>query len=367
MLADAALLSELEDVVEHGSPGRRAEMLKRITNLFVEGANAFTEEHVQIFDDVFDRLIAEIEAKARVELSIRLAAVGNAPPRVVRRLAQDDNISVAGPVLQHSGRLEEPDLLDVAKNKSQEHLLAIANRNQIAETVTDVIVRRGDREVVRNVAGNPGARLSETGFSTLVQKAEKDGILAEKVGQRADIPQPLFRELLAQATQVVQTRLFVAAKPETQAEIRRVLDEISSEVATNAAPRDYAAAQQAVLKMQRAAKLDEAALATLASEGHYEETVAGLSVLCKVPIEIIDRLMASKRADPLLIVCKAAGFGWPTARAIILVRTNGHGMSSHSLEIIYRNFERLSVSTAQRVVRFWHARHSAHEATGIGS
>jgi len=365
MLADGPLLSLLEDVVEHGPPRRRAEMLKRVTNHFVDGANAFTEEHVQIFDEVFDQLVAKIEEKARVELSIRLAAVGNAPPRIVRRLAQDDNICVAGPVLQHSGRLEEADLLDVAKSKSQEHLLAIANRSQIAESVTDVVVRRGDREVVRNVAGNPGARLSETGFSTLVRKAEKDGILTEKVSHRTDIPQPLFRDLLVRATQVVQRRLFVTATPETRAEIKRVLAEIST--GTNVAPRDYAAARRTVLNIQRAGTLDEAALATFASEKQYEETVAGLSVLCKIPIEIIDRLVVSERVEPIIIVCKAAGFAWSTAQAIIVVRTDGHRMSSRSLETTCRDFERLSASTAQRIVRFWYARHCTDQATGIES
>jgi len=354
MFADAHQLSALEDVIEHGSPRRRAEMLKRVTSIFVEGANAFTDEHVQVFDDVFNRLISEIEAKARVELSAQLATVSNAPPRVVRRLAQDDDISVARPMLRFSDQLEEPDLLDVAKSKSQEHLLAIANRNQIAESVTDVVVRRGDREVVRNVAGNPGAQLSETGFSTLVKKAGKDGILAQKVGLRADIPLPLFRDLLTQATRVVQQRLFERAKPETQAEIRRVLAGISSEVGSNAAPRDYAAAQKAILKLQRDAELDEAALAKFVSKGQYEEAVAGLSVLCKLPIEIIDRLMAGKHADPILIVCKATGFAWPTARAIIVMGAGGHGMSNQSLEIAHRHFERLSAPIAQRIVRFWH-------------
>ena len=119
------------------------------------------------------------------------------------------------------------------------------------------------------------------------------------------------------------------------------------------------------MKLQRAAKLDEAALATFASEGHYEETVAGLSVLCKLAIEVIHRFMASKHADPMLVVCKAAGFAWPTVRAILLVRTDEHCMLNQSLETTNRNFERLSVSTAQRIVRFWHARHSAHQATGV--
>jgi uncharacterized protein (DUF2336 family) len=351
--ADSSLLSTLEDIVERGSSGRRAELLKRIANLFVESANSFSEEQVQFFDDVFNRLISEIEAAARFELSVSLAEVGNAPPRIVRRLALDEDSSVARPVLQRSLRLEEPDLLDVAKSKSQGHLLAISNRAQITAPITDVLVQRGDREVLRNVAKNSGARLSQTGFSTLVRKAAKDGILAEEVGQREDIPQQLFRELLVQATQVVQKRLFAAARPETRAKIQRVLDEISSGFEINIVPRDYGAAQSAILEIQRVAKLNEAALAKMAGDGHYEETVAALSALCKIPIKVMHRIMENKRADPELVVCKASGFAWSTARAIILLRTDGRGMSSLSLDGRHRNFEKLSMSGAQDVLRLW--------------
>ena len=357
MFEDAALVSALEDLLERGSQGRRIQMLGRLTDLFVEGANAFTNQHLKVFDDVFNRLIAEVETEARVQLSVRLAAVGNAPPQIVRRLAEDDDIGVAGPVLQHSERLEEPDLVAVANSKSQGHLLAIANRSEIAEAITDVIVRRGNREVVRSVAGNPGARLSEASFARLVKKAEKDGFLAEKVGHRADISPSVFRELVEQSTQVVLTRLFATAKPKTRAQLRRLLGEISRETETAGAPRSYAAAQRAVLGIQRTSKLDEAAVAQLGLEKRYEETVAALSLLCRVSIEVIDQLMTDERADPILVLCKAAGLTWPTARAIVRLRNNGRSMSSHSIESTCRKFERMSVSAAQFVVRSWQAQH----------
>lgn len=353
MIADAPLLSELEILVKHGSRGRRAELLKGLTNLFVGRAADFTEEHVQLFDDVFNRLVAEIEENARFELSSSLARLANAPPRIVRRLAQDDDSSVAGPVLQYSERLEDPDLLDVARSKSQGHLLAISNRNQIAEMITDVLVRRGDREVVRNVAENKGALFSHAGFSILIRKADRDGILAEKVGQRADIPQVLFRELFLHATQIVQKRLVATAGPETQAKIRRVLAEISNQLGINATPPDYSAAQHVVEKIRREDKLDEAAIVNLASAGRYEETVAALSQVCKIPIEVMHRTMADKRADSILVVCKAAGFAWPTAQAVVLLRRKGHGMSSHSLQSNQRIFEKLSSAAAQDVIRLW--------------
>src|SRR5216684_7528726 len=356
MSAPASLIPELEEVIQNGSPERRAEALKRITALFLDGAPRFNDDHVRLFDDVFNCLIAEIESKARSELSHRLAPVGNAPVEVVRRLAQDDDIAVAGPVLKQSRRLAETDLVDIAQTKSQAHLLAISGRPGIAEPVTDVLVRRGDQEVVRSVADNRDARLSEGSFFTLVDRAGKDGVLAEKVGLRPDIPPRLFRDLLLKATEVVQQRLLASAKPETQAEIRRVLAKVSHEVAAKAAPRDYSAARRTVEALRREGKLDEAALVEFANTGKYEETVAALACLCAAPIEVVDRLMRGDRPDPILILCKSAGWGWPTAKAIIMARPTGRAPSSQGLDAAYSNFERLSSATAQRVMRFWQVR-----------
>jgi uncharacterized protein (DUF2336 family) len=351
-----SLIPELENVVQHGSPERRAEALKRITALFLDGAPRFNDDHIRLFDEVFNCLINEIETKARGELSHRLAPVGNAPVEVVRRLAHDDDIAVAGPVLKQSPRLAEGDLVDIAQTKSQAHLLAISGRQGIAEPVTDVLVRRGDREVVYSIADNRAARLSDHSFFTLVDRAGNDGMLAEKVGLRPDIPPRLFRDLLLKATEVVQQRLFASAKPETQAEIRRVLAKVSHEVAAKAAPRDYSAAQQKVEALRREGKLDEATLVGFAQQRQYEETVAALASLCAVPLEVVDRLMGGDRPDPVLILCKSAGWGWPTVKTVITARPSASGVSNQGLDNAFTNFERLSPTTAQRVMRFWQMR-----------
>jgi uncharacterized protein (DUF2336 family) len=357
MFAATSLIPELEDIVQHSSRERRAEALRRITTLFVDGAPTFNDDHVQLFDEVFSHLIAEIEAKARAALASQLAPVDNAPPTVVRQLAQDDDITVAAPVLTHSRRLDDKALVEIAKSKGQAHLLAIAGRPEIGVAVTDVLVNRGDREVVRNVADNLKAKLSDSGFSTLIKRAEGDGVLAQKVGQRPDIPPHLFRALLMQATDLVQKRLLSKAKPETAAEIRRVLAKVSSEIGAKAAPRDYSEAQRTIAAMKQAGQLNERELASFAREKCFEETVVGLSVLCAVPIEVMDRLMGGERADPILILCRAAGFSWQTVRAIILSRPVKPGVAvAKGLDEAQGNFERLSASTAQRVVSFWQVR-----------
>ncbi len=360
MNASASLIPELEEVIQSGSPERCANTLRRITNLFLEGAEKYNEEQVSLFDDVLCQLVTEIESKARAELAQRLAPVNNAPVELVRHLAHDNDITVAGPVLQQSPRLNETDLVDIAETKSQAHLHAIARRQGIGELVTDVLVRRGDQDVARSVASNVTARLSNEAFSALVSRAEKDGILAENVGRRPDIPPYHFRQLLMRATEVVQRRLLASAGPETQAEIRRVLASISRELDQVAGPCDFAPAQRTVLSLHKAGTLGEAQLLEFADARKVEETVATLSALCGVPIETVDRLTAGERPDPVLILCKAVGFGWPTARAIILARAGNKRVSEAMLEAAQANYDRLSPTTARRVLRFWQVR-QVHE------
>jgi uncharacterized protein (DUF2336 family) len=359
MGAPASLLPELEDVVQHGTAEKRAETLRRITTLFLDGAPNFNDHHVALFDDVIGCLIEEIEAKALAELARRMAPVANAPPGLVRKLAVSDDIEVAGPLLKEA-RLDVPDLMYVAETKSQAHLLALASRAGINEAISDILVARGDRDVVRSIATNRDARLSEDAFTTLVHRAEQDGVLAEKVGMRTDIPPRLFRQLLMQASDVVQKRLLAQAKPETQAEIRKVLAKVTDEVATKAAPRNYTAALAAVRALHKERKLTEADIAEYANAGRYEETIAALATLCAVPVEVVDRLMSGERADPVLILARAAGFGWPTVRSIMCARPGGKP-SNQALDAAFENFERLTAATAQRVVRFWQVRQGTGE------
>jgi Uncharacterized protein conserved in bacteria len=188
MSAQASLIPELEEVIQRGSSEKRTKTLRRVTTFFLDGASQFNDDHLGLFGLVFSRLIAGAEVKARAELAHRLAPLGTVPAEVVLRLAHDDDIAVAGPVLAQSRQLAETDLVTIARTQSEAHLLAIAGRARIGEAVTDVLVRRGAREVAHRVADNPGARLSERSFCTLVERAKSDSILAEKVGLRPDIP-----------------------------------------------------------------------------------------------------------------------------------------------------------------------------------
>ena len=199
MQAATSLISDLETAITSSGSDRRIETLRRVTDLFLSNADRYDPEQVQVFDDVLGRMIVHIEQRALAELSERLGPVDNAPLEVIRTLALNDAIEVAGPVIENSSRLSVSDLVSIASTKSQDHLLAISGRKQIDESVTDVLVERGNTAVVRKVAVNQGARLSSPGYVALVRRAENDDELTDSVGRRADLPPQLFQELLQKA------------------------------------------------------------------------------------------------------------------------------------------------------------------------
>lgn len=356
-MSRASLIPELEDVIQRGSSARRGEALRRITDLFSDGAGKLNESHVQLFDDVFCRLAAEVDANARAELSARVAVLGNAPRELIRCLAKDADAAVARAVLRRSQRLEESDLVEVAETKSQAHLLALSKRKFLPQPVMDILVRRGEQAVLRSLAENLDARLSDAHFAALVERGDYDSVLAEKVGLRPDVPPKLFRDLLLRGTQALQQRLLALAKPEIRSEIARVLAEASAGAAAETVQRDYANAHRKILELSEPGRLDETTLVELAKSGHSEDMIAALSFSCAVPIDVVERLMAAERPDPVLILCKSAGWGWPTVKAILETMPQCCGLSSRDLDTAYENFERLSPTTAQRVMRFWQVQH----------
>ena len=183
-----SLIDELEDAVNKSDMRRRATTLRRLTDLFIVNGSGFSEQQIAMFDEVMSRLVIAIDSSARAEFGDLIAKHPNAPPRTSRVLALDDEIKVAGPILSHSRQLDDATLIEGAKTKSYNHLYAISQRELIGEAVTDVLVERGNEEVVRSTAANPGAQFSEYGCSTLATRAQGDGELALRVWLRPDIP-----------------------------------------------------------------------------------------------------------------------------------------------------------------------------------
>jgi uncharacterized protein (DUF2336 family) len=352
-----SLLDELEASVACGSVQHRLKVLQRVTDLFLAGSRHYSGAEIAVFDDVLTRLTAEIETKALARLSRSMAKLANAPPKLVRRLAFDDAIEVAAPVLASSPQLADSDLIENASTKSQDHLYAIAQRLKLTEAVTDVLIARGNRRVVRRTARNQGARFSLAGYDKLVKYARDDSNLACAIGQRTDIPRQCFLKLLETASATVREKL-EAINPQAASAIRDSVAQVavSMQRETREASRHHAGASRDARHLFRAHELSETHVHRPATSQQFEKTAVALSLLGPFPIDLVERALIDKGTDMILILVRAAGCSWTTAKATLLMHAAGRCLSPQDMEAAFKSFEKLSPATARRVVKFYEHR-----------
>ena len=351
MLETNSIIAELEDAVTSGSSERRVSTLRQVTDLFLHDGDRLSDDQVKVFDDVLCLLVTRVESRARAELGARLAPVDYAPFEVIQHLARDDEIAVAGSVLATSSRLRTTDLVEIASTKGQDHLLAISGRTNLPEAVTDVIIDRGEGKVIRKLANNTSARFSDTGYSKIVARSEGDAELIEILGLRVDLPLKFLRDLLRRATDAVRERLMALAPPELQEEIMRVLKAISAAARENA--RDFSRAEALVKLLNEKCELNQDAIVKFAETKQLDEVAASLAVIARAPTEMMAQLLEGPRSDLILIPCKAAGLSWLAVERILCNRPAKQKIGEETLKVAERDYRKLTLTTAQRTLRFW--------------
>src|SRR6202790_3322268 len=273
------ILRDLDHPVTRGSPESRAKALWHTTDLMIAGG--FSEDEIWTFGEVITRLADEIEVAARAQLAQQLARFDRAPVNIIHKLAFDDAIEVAGPLLRGSTRLDPYALVANVCTKSQTHMLAISKRESLEERVTDELVTRGNQEVVKSVAQNNGARFSDFGFLHLIKRAEGDSILAEQLGLRKDIPRQLFQQLISKASDDVKKRL-EQERPNLVQQIQTSVTDVTGALHSKFGPasKSYFIAKRAVATQHRCGNLNESSIFEYARSHKYEEVTIGLSLLC---------------------------------------------------------------------------------------
>jgi len=350
-----SFLDDLEEAVARGTPASRAKALWHTTDLMIAGN--FSDDEIWTFGEVVTRLADEIEVAARAQLAERLAHFDNAPVNIIHKLAFDDAIEVAGPVLRDSKQLETYALVANACTKSQAHMLSISQRETLEERVTDELVKRGDQEVVKSVASNSGAKFSDFGFLNMVQRAEGDSILAEQLGLRKDIPRHVFQQLIAKATADVKKRLELE-RPDMARQIQSSVTELGGELQSKFGPasRGHFVAKRVVTTQHRLGNLNESSISSYARSHRVEEVTIGMSLLCSLPGDLIERTLLDKNREMLLILCKALGFSWDTMMALLFLGAKDHRITASELRTLESDYGRLNIETSRSVLSFCQSR-----------
>lgn len=357
MSAIQQIISDLDGAMLTASGARRNEIADNISALFVSYAHALSDEEIAFFDEILMRLTTEIEISARKILATRLAPIPNAPPNAIKSFAFDDAIEVASPVLSLSERLTDADLVENVRRKSQGHMLAITQRIALSEIVTDVLVERGNRDVLLSAVNNSGAKFSNSGFSVLVHRSQGDAELEIGLGGRSEIPRYLFQQLLAMASQAVRAKL-TAMRPDAFEKISDAVEEAAEQIEIDAVKRS-----------SRREPSPETAAQDISSNGIYHaseeersadpdnltEIVAMLSAACELPISFVEQTIAERKSETILVLARAASLSWPNLKVILMSR-RGSRPSEAEIGRLLAAYERLRPQTALEILRFYRAR-----------
>jgi uncharacterized protein (DUF2336 family) len=353
-----SFLRDLDDAVLRGTAESRLRALWHATDLLIAGR--YSDDEIWTFGEVIGRLADEIEVAARAQLARRLARFDKAPVNIIHKLAFDDSIDVAGPVLQESGRLEAYALVANVCTKSQPHLLAISKRKSLEEAVTNVLVKRGNRDVVNSLANNNGARFSEFGFLHMIKRAEGDSILAEHLGLREDIPRHLFQQLIAKASDDVKKRI-ERERPAMAEQIQTSVTDVAGELQSKFGPvsRSYHVAKRVVATQHQQGNLNENSIFGYARSHRVNEVTIGLSLLCSLPGDVIERALVDRNGEMLLVLAKALDFSWATTMSLLFLGAKDNRITAQDLNEMESEFGRLNVETSRSVLEFYQSRKNA--------
>lgn len=361
MIKSGSFLQELEEAVSRGSAESRLRALWHATDLLITGR--YTEDEIWIFGEVIGRLADGIEVAARAQLAKRLLCTDNASINIVKKLAFDNSVDVAGPMLQHSTRLDAKTLVSNIRTKGQSHLLAITKRHFLPVVVTDELVTRGNREVVNSVATNDGARFSDFGFLHMIKRSEANSILAEQLGLRMDIPRHIFQQLIAKVSDDVRRKL-EWERPDLLGQIQTLVIDVTGALQSKFGPASmsYFNAKKLVAVRHRRGDLNESSILEYARFHKFEETIVGLSILCSLPVDVVERALLDSSREMIMILGKALNFEWATTMSLLFLAAKDHRISALDLDHMREEFSRLNTETSRTVLSFYKSRKNASAA-----
>jgi uncharacterized protein (DUF2336 family) len=120
--------------------------------------------------------------------------------------------------------------------------------------------------------------------------------------------------------------------------------------------RDHQAAVETIRALNSEGRLNNSALKAFARDNKFDEVAVALSMMCNLPIEVVERGLVQDRSEVIVVLARAAGLDWDATRAILLMEARSGAQSRQHLELALGSFTKLTLSTAQNAIQFYRMR-----------
>lgn len=328
-----------------GSTAARTRLVAGIGDLMFSDSEPPSEREREIAIDILRHLVREAEVAVRRALALRLAREPKAPHELVVALAKDE-ISVARTVLTECELLADADLIEIIHQRTLQHQLAIAMRQQVTETVSAALVSTGDPDVMRTLVENQNARIARRTFERLVEYSRKVESLQAPLVRRQDLDPDLAGRMYAWVSAELRRQIVLNFDVDPKLLDEALADSLRSANAAHAEPSAPAASHD-----------DPGVLLQLLRAGEIAMFEALLARKTGLRLTLARRAFYEPGGRPLAIACKAIGVEKAHFAAIFLLarqaRPGDKSVDPRELHNILAFYDGLTVAEARSTIEDW--------------
>lgn len=347
-------LESLVHLAKTTSDEGRRELLRNVTDLFMDNSDGLNTVENQYFGDIMQSISYDLDMEIRCQLAAELACVETAPAKLIKKLAHDD-IEIARPVLAQSPVLGDSDLVEVIENRGQGHMMAISIRPTLSETVTDSLVQHGNDEVLASVVSNEGADISQTSLGVVVDRAENCEPLHEPLISHRNLPPELAEQMFAFVSENLKKQL-VANNPDINVDHLDELVDASKEKYGADTLKIIEAAEKLVDRKEKLNRLNPEFLLKMLREKKIPEFTSGFARLSKLDLRTARHTVFDEGGERLAILCKAIDITYEYFKEIIELTDFKKNRTDDDKATLLGVYGRITPELAQRALRFYRTR-----------
>lgn len=356
-------LHALVQLAEQPSSEARRAVLEGVSELFMADGMRLSERETGLAGDILSRISDEVEQDLRAEMAERFADAPHAPHDLIRKLA-NDVFDVAAPVLMRSGVLTDADLIEIVANRGQSHRLAVANRPEVSEAVSEALVEVGDDEVLETLVRNEGASISRGTMSRIVARSKETESLQRPLAMRRDMPAEFLHEMLHWVGDAIK-RVIASRADVDEATLNRIIAKSEATLVSGAfaGERELSAAKREIVRLARQGKLTPDSLSDFLRQKDIPKFIVALARMIDVDAETARHIAFSPDYEAIAVACRAARVEG-TIFATIVQLMDQHDAFNIGREPVQKRelleyYLAMPEETAQRAMRFWRIRQKA--------
>ncbi len=367
---------DVPETKESTAQGRaRRALLRRLTDVVVMPHSSIPVSDRNMAGDILLDMLLQLELEDRSYCADRLRNATMAPRPLLRYLAQCPFV-VAEPLLTENEGLDSVDLIQIARDTTPAHRLAIAGRKIVDPAVANILADFAEPAMLVELLKNRGSVLQDISIDKLVKLSADAPTVRDALIARGELNAGQAMAMFWWCDAPSRRQILQRFAGDRMALIERCGDVFPMVAEEGFSDPVAMRTLQLIERRQRnRGALNnsefeslEAAVEVAAETGMTAELAQEIGFLAGVKPITIGKILSDRGGEGIAVLCKATGLKrhnlplfWKALRRPVKDPNNEDGPN---LEYLSETYELLSVGRAQTTLRYWNWSLSSALAAG---